>query len=90
MSTYFAINAGIGIRKVGLLCLLLPLAFSCASLGGSNKGDAKDFETAVEAFNGALRWGDFKAAAVWISPTLKESFWSLVDKIEGDVAGLNA
>lgn len=59
----------------------VALAGGCAGLGGG-KHSKKDLSTAVEAFNTALRWGDFKSAAGFVAAEELENFWRRMDSIE--------
>jgi hypothetical protein len=65
-------------------CLIAGLLSSCALLGGQS-GDRKGLLEAAERFNKDLRWEDFRSAAAWISPSVKEAFWEEADRLQGRV-----
>lgn len=68
--------------KVSLVCLLVALTTAACSTLATNKNSEKNLVKAVEDFNNALRWGDYKYAAQWIVPSLQEQFWNQVDQME--------
>lgn len=61
---------------------IFGLVGGCAALNKS-KNNVKELASAVEAFNTALRWGDFKQASVFVAPASQEKFWQQSDKLEG-------
>ncbi|MCK8604014.1 hypothetical protein [Desulfoferrobacter suflitae] len=62
--------------------VIFGLVAGCAALN-KNKNNVKELASAIEAFNTALRWGDFKQAAVFVAPAYQEKFWRQSDKLEG-------
>jgi len=67
-------------RMVSLL-VAVALAGGCSTFGGG-KFNKKDFSEAVDAFNTALRWGDFKSASAFVLPEAQEDFWRRADSME--------
>jgi len=51
-------------------------------MGEEASGSDADLVKSTEAFNKALRWGDFKAASCWIPPTGKGSFWQFAEAMQ--------
>lgn len=74
------------IRHTLLLLILTCAVFlpACSTLGGK-KNDMKNLTKAVEAFNTALRWGDFKMASALVAPALQEQFWQQSDILEKNI-----
>lgn len=77
-STSFFLNGLL--RSMLLLVVVLP-SFACSTFG-DKKENMKNFIAAVEGFNTALRWGDYKMASAFVSPSLQEQFWQQADIME--------
>jgi hypothetical protein len=72
---------------IPIIVLLALILAACASTGSS--GDYKKrselLSTSVEAFNGAVKWEDYSAAATFVPPGKKDEFWAEVDRFKGKV-----
>lgn len=64
-----------------LICALLCSFSSCSSMGGQKKGE-EGLATAIDRFNSLVRWEDYKSAAVFLNPPLKETFWQEMDLLQ--------
>ncbi len=60
------------------MCLVLCFTFSCASFT-KGKNTREGFNASVVAFNDALRWGDFKKAALFVPVRQQDLFWECAD-----------
>ncbi|MDY0041879.1 MAG: hypothetical protein RBS57_16320 [Desulforhabdus sp.] len=69
----------------GMLIIVIVLCFSSCSTFGDKQKSLKDLKTAVEGFNTALRWGDYKTASVFVAPSLQEQFWQQADIMENRI-----
>jgi len=78
-----SIRNGRWIAAVSVI-MILALAGACATFS-KNKNTGKALAAAVEGFNTALRWGDFKVAATFVAPALQEQFWRQSDIMEGRI-----
>jgi len=71
-------------RWLIVLSVIIIVVSSCATLA-KNKDNRKELTAAVEGFNTALRWGEFKLASAFIPPTMQEQFWRQADMMEGRI-----
>jgi hypothetical protein len=70
--------------RIFLVVFLLFPFVACSTLPGSRTN--KDaFASAVESFNTALRWGDYKLAAAFVAAAEQERFWRFSDLMEGRI-----
>lgn len=78
-----AIRNGRWLAVVSMV-MAFALTGACAALS-KNKNTRKTLSTAVEGFNTALRWGDFKVASTFVAPDFQEQFWRQSDIMEGRI-----
>jgi len=71
------------LRSMLLLVVVFPF-FACSTFGDKKKS-MRDFSAAVEGFNTALRWGEYKMASAFVSPNLQEQFWRQADIMEKSI-----
>ena len=64
-----------------LLCLLFSIPVSCGSVGGK-KNTSETLGAAVEAFNNAVRWEEFRSASQLLSAAERDEFWEIVDQMQ--------
>jgi hypothetical protein len=67
---------------LGLILLLLVTTGSCSTGAFSKKNlNEDDYRRAVEAFNDAIRWREYQAAAAFVAPQLLEVFLKQTDAL---------
>ena len=75
-------------RKLWILFVLLLalVPASCASTGTHDEKKLMEaLKASVEAFNSAIRWEDYAAAAAFVPADKKELFWTEVDRFKGKI-----
>lgn len=72
---------GSRVFRIATMLVAMALAGGCSTFGGG-KFNQKDFAETVDAFNTALRWGDYKSAAAFVLPEAQEDFWQRTDSME--------
>lgn len=70
---------------VCLYGLIASALISCASFGKGQKNNNENLVKSVEAFNNAVRWEEYKAAAAFLSPLERDEFWDLSDRIQKNI-----
>jgi hypothetical protein len=82
----------IRIRKASLIKLEMPVVLlltlilaACASMDGTDKKSYETLQSAVEAFNGAVKWEEYSTAAAFLPVGQKEQFWAIADRLKGKV-----
>jgi hypothetical protein len=70
--------------RVCLVLFFIIPSFACSTLTG-REANKDNFTSAVEAFNTALRWGDYKLAAAFVAADEQELFWRYSDLMEGRI-----
>jgi hypothetical protein len=71
------------LKAAFILAAFLTLA-SCTDMGLKKEG-SEVLKEAVDAFNTAFRWEEYKSASIWVEPDKKEQFWKLADAFKGKV-----
>ena len=80
----FAIHIWTVLARLCMVLLIIFPAFACSTLSGS-QASQDSLTSAVEAFNTALRWGEYKLAAALVTADEQERFWSFSDLVEGRI-----
>lgn len=82
-------NSTRGFLASCLIVLTVMCLISCGSFG-SKKPSQENLTVAVEGFNAALHWEDYKVAYTCLSPPLQEKFWELADKLHATLRFMDA
>ncbi len=73
--------------KVYRACLVLfatAALLSCGTLSSEQKSE-RDLLSAIDAYNTAFRWENYKAAFAWIPPAAQTRFWEQADAFHKSV-----